>query len=146
MEGDLKMVKIRILWVIPLLLAFHSAKGQQTCHGPDVNSATFIKGLNAMMDTSQIAFRASLQMPLVTSSAIALVTDAAVCAQAGFAADSIFKVWAPSATLNPTTAPIYVIKIGTSYAVVDLNSADTSDGDWVFIFGPLWEYRGSIAL
>jgi hypothetical protein len=140
------MIKTRILWLTPFLLAFHSATGQQTCHGPDVNSASFIKGLNAMMDSSQSAFRASLQMPLVTSSAIALVTDAAVCAQAGFAADSIFKVWEPTATLGPSTDPIYVIKIGTSYAVVDLNSPDTSDGDWVFIFGPLWEYRGGIAM
>jgi hypothetical protein len=99
-----------------------------------------------MMDTSQSAFRAKLQMPLVSSSAITLVTDATVCAQAGLAADSIFKVWEPTATLGPTTDPIYVIKIGTSYAVADLNSPDTSDGDWVFIFGPLWEYRGSIGM
>jgi len=140
------MVKTGLLWLMPLLLASNSASSQQTCHGADVNSAAFIKGLNAMMDTSQSGFRASLQMPLVTASAITLVTDPAVCAQAGFAADSIFKVWAPSAILPATTAPIYVIKIGTSYAVVDLNSPDTSDGDWVFIFGPLWEYRGSISL
>ena len=79
----------------------------------------------------------------MSSSAITLVADPAVCARAGLAADSIFKVWEPTATLDPTTDPIYVIKIGTSYAVIDLNNTDDSDFDWVFIFGPLWEYRGS---
>ena len=140
------MAKSRILWLTPFLVAFSSAAGQQTCHRPDVSSAHFIQTLNATMDTSQSAFRARLQMPLVTSSAITLVTDPAVCAQAGFAADSMFKVWEPTQTLDPTTAPIYVIKIGTSYAVADLNNLDTSHFDWVFIFGPLWEYRGGIAM
>jgi hypothetical protein len=140
------MVKTRILWLTPLLLAFQSVTAQQTCHGPDVNSAHFIQALNAMMDTSQSAFRAKLQMPLVTSSAIALVTDAAVCARAGLAADSIFKVWEPTATLDPTTDPIYVIRIGTSYAVADLNNTGDSDFDFVFIFGPLWEYRGGLRM
>jgi hypothetical protein len=140
------MVKIRILWLTPFLLAFQSVTGQQTCHGPDVNSAHFIQTLNAMMDTSQSAFRAKLQMPLVSSSAITLVTDPALCAQAGFAADSVFKVWEPTVTLDPTTDPIYVIKIGTSYAVADLNNPDDSDFDFVFIFGPLWEYRGGMRM
>jgi hypothetical protein len=140
------MLKVRILLLTASLTAFHSAPGQQTCHGADVNSAHFIQTLSAMMDTSQAAFRAKLQMPLVSSSAIVLVTDAAVCARAGLAADSIFKVWEPTATLDPTTDPIYVIKIGTSYAVADLNSPDDNEFDWVFLFGPLWEYRGSITM
>jgi hypothetical protein len=140
------MSKFRMLWVAPFLLAFHTLTGQQTCHTADLNSAHFIATLNAMMDTSRSAFRAKLQMPLVSSSAITLVTDPAVCAQAGFAADSIFKVWEPTATLDPTTDPIYVIKIGTSYAVADLNNTDDSEFDWVFIFGPLWEYRGSMGM
>jgi hypothetical protein len=137
------MAKSRLLWVTPFVLAFHAAAGQQRCHATDLNSAHFIKTLIAAMDTSGSAFRAKLQLPLVSSSAITLVADPAVCARAGLAADSIFKVWEPTATLDPTTDPIYVIKIGTSYAVIDLNNTDDSDFDWVFIFGPLWEYRGS---
>lgn len=140
------MIKTRILWLTPFLLAFNSAVSQQTCHGPDVNSAHFIGGIKAMMDTSRSAIRARLQIPLVSPSAISLVTDPAVCAQAGFAADSIFKVWEPTQTLDPTTAPIYVIKIGTSFAVADLNNPDDSDFDFVFIFGPLWEYRGGLKM
>jgi hypothetical protein len=140
------MTRRLLLWAAPCLFAFHAVGGQQKCHAPDLNSAHFIATLNAMMDTSQTAFRAKLQMPLVTSSAISLVRDPAVCAKAGFAADSIFKVWQPAATLGPTTDRIYVIKVGTSYAVADLNSADESEFDWVFIFGPLWEYRGSVGM
>ena len=117
---------------------------QNTCHRADLNSAHFIQSLNAMMDSSQTAFRAKLKMPLVTSSAIVLVSDPTICARAGLAGDSIVKVWVPTAKFRPTTAPLYVIKIGTSFAMADLNSPTTNHFDWVFIFGPKWEYRGAI--
>jgi hypothetical protein len=95
------------------------------------------------MDTSQAAFRTRFLLPLVATSAITLVTDGPTCARAGLAVDSVFKVWQPSATLDPTTEPLYVIKIGTSFAVANLNYPSDSEFDWVFVFGPLWEYRGS---
>ena len=117
---------------------------QQTCHRADVNSAHFIQVMQIMMDSSQRAFRAKLKMPLVKSSAIVLVSDPRICARAGFAADSMFKIWEPTAKLGPTHDPLYVIKIGTSFAVADLNSPSDSDGDLIWIFGPLWEYRGII--
>jgi hypothetical protein len=138
------MLKLKGLLLASFVGAFPAATAQNTCHGTDVNSAHFIQGLNGMMDTSASAFRGTLQMPLVTSSEITLVTDATVCARAGLAADSVVKVWEPTVTFDPTTDPLYVINIGTSHAVVDLNSPPTGDHDWVFIFGPLWEYRGSI--
>jgi hypothetical protein len=140
------MVKASFLLLTASLIAFHSVTSQQTCHGTDVHSAQFIKTLSAMMDTSRSAMRARLQLPLVSPAQIMVVNDAAVCAQAGLAADSIFKVWEPTATLQPTTDPIYVIRVGTSYAVADLNSPNDSEFDWVFIFGPLWEYRGSLMM
>jgi len=132
--------------VIAVLLSPRPASAQNTCHGADLHSARFVQGLNRMMTPEQTAFRAKLQMPSVTSSDIVLVSDATTCAKAGVAADSIVKVYVPTATHPPTTAPLYVIRIGTSYAVVDLNSAPNSSYDWVFIFGPLWEYRGSIGM
>lgn len=140
------MARARILWLTPVLIAFHSAAGQQTCHAADVNSAHFIQTLKAVMDTSHSVLRAKLNLPLVSPSQITLVTDPAICARAGLAADSIFKVWEPTATLDPTTDPIYVITIGTSFAVADLNNPDDSSFDWVFVFGPLWEYRGGIGM
>jgi hypothetical protein len=99
-----------------------------------------------MMGSTERAFRAKLKMPLVASSAIVLVSDQTICARAGLAGDSMVKVWVPTAKFRPTPSPLYVIKIGTSFAVADLNSPPTSDFDWVFIFGPLWEYRGSIRM
>ena len=138
------MLKRRLLWLGPFLVAFHSVSAQNTCHTADLNSSHFIQSLNAMMDTSQSAFRASLQMPFVPSSQIVLVTDPTVCARAGLAADSIVKVWEPTVTFAPTTDPLYVIQIGTSYALADLNAPRSNHFDWVFIFGSLWEYRGSI--
>lgn len=83
-------------------------------------------------------------MPLVKPSAIVLVTDAKVCARAGFAADSMLKIWEPTAKLGTTHDPLYVIKIGSSFAVADMNSPSDSDGDLIWIFEPLWEYRGII--
>lgn len=140
------MKKSQILWLAPFLIAFTRLSAQQTCHRADVNSAHFIQVLLAMMDTAaaRTALRTSLQLPVVPASQITLVTDSTVCARAGQAADSVFKVWEPSSTLDPTTAPLYVIKVGTSYAVTDLNNVDDGESDFVFIFGPLWEYRGSV--
>jgi hypothetical protein len=138
------MINRGILGLTALLIAFRPAASQQTCHGADANSDLFIKSLIALMDSSHSATRAKLRLPTVNTSAIKLVTNGSVCARAGLAADSIFKVWEPTAVLGPTTDPIYVIRVGASYAVADLNSPDDSDGDWVFIFGPLWEYRGSV--
>ena len=123
-----------------------SANGQNSCHGADNNSAHFIYTLNKLTASNQSAFRAKLQLPLVTSSDIVLVSDSTTCARAGIALDSIVKVWVPTATHSPTTAPLYIIRIGTLYAVADLNSASTSDFDWVLIFGPLWEYPASMRM
>lgn len=142
-RGNL-VTKQSVFLLTAFLVAAHPIRGQQTCHAADINSAHFIKTLVAMMDTSRATLRTSLQLPLVSPSSITLVSNATVCSKAGLAADSIFKVWEPTATLPPTTDPIYVIQVGTSYAVADLNDPDDSDGDWVSIFGPLWEYRGSI--
>jgi hypothetical protein len=130
------------------LLCFLSdpLKAQNTCHGADVNSDHFIRVLNKMMAAEQSAFRAKLSMPLVTSTGISLASDPAICARAGAAVDSMVKVWLPNETVTPVTTPLYVIQVGTSYAVADLNSLPSGEYDSVMIFGPLWEYRGSIAM
>jgi hypothetical protein len=140
------MRKLTILFIGMLVVSSRSATAQSTCHVADRNSARFIQGLNAMMDSSQAAFRAKLQMPLVTSSQIVLVSDSATCARAGLAADSIVKVFVPGATPPPSTDPLYVIRVGTSFALADLNSPSLEHFQWVFIFGPLWEYRGTIGM
>ena len=140
------MRKLRILYIGIVILSARSAMAQSTCHVADRNSARFIQGLNAMMDSSQAAFRAKLQMPLVNSSQIVLVSDSATCARAGLATDSIVKVFVPGATPPPSTDPLYVIKVGTSFALADLNSPSVEHFQWVFFFGPLWEYRGIIGM
>ena len=142
------MTKPRILSLPLLLIAFNPLAAQQTCHKADVNSTHFIETLVAMMDTAaaRTALRTTLKLPVVAASLITLVTDSGVCARAGQAADSVAKVWEPSMTLDPTTDPLYVIKVGNSYAVADLNNVDDGDGDFLFIFGPLWEYRGLVLM
>jgi hypothetical protein len=99
-----------------------------------------------MMASEQAAFRAALSIPLVTSTEISLVSDSATCARAGAAVDSLVKVWLPNETVSVVSTPLYVITIGTSYAIADLNSPSTSEFDHLLIFGPVWEYRGIIAM
>jgi hypothetical protein len=136
-----------LLMSVVLSLSSSLARAQNTCHAGDMNSARFNQSLGSMMASDASAFRAKLQMPLVPSSQIFLVSNPTTCARAGLAADSIVKVWVPNATHPPTIAPLYVIQIGDSFAVADLNSPQ-SGGEYgmLFIFGPLWEYRGSIGM
>jgi hypothetical protein len=122
------------------------AHAQNTCHAADQYSARFIQGIKAMMDSSNSVLRARLQMPLVASSAIVLISDSAVCARAGVASDSIVKVIVPTASQAPTTAPLYVIGVGSSFVVADLNASSESRLEVLFLFGPLWEYRGAFSM
>jgi hypothetical protein len=129
-----------------LLFCAPPAHAQNTCHAADQYSARFIQGINAMMDSSSSVLRTNLQMPLVASSAIVLISDSTVCARAGFASDSIVRVIVPGASHPPTTASLYVIGVGSSFAVADLNSPADHHPDIVFFFGPLWEYRGAFSM
>lgn len=122
------------------------AYAQNTCHAADQYSARFIQGINAMMDSSNSVLRARLQMPLVASSAIVLISDSAVCARAGVASDSIVRVIVPTASQPPTTAPLYVIAVGSSFVVADRNSLSGDHLEILFFFGPLWEYRGAFSM
>jgi hypothetical protein len=148
--GDfLKMRTFGRLLSVSVVLSLSSfpVRAQNTCHAADMNSARFIQSLNSMMAPDASAFRAKLQMSLVSPSQIVLVSDSTTCARAGLAQDSIVKIWVPTARHPPTTAPLYVIQIGTSFAVADLNSPRSgSEYGMVLIFGPLWEYRGSIGM
>jgi len=121
---------------------------QNTCAPADDNSAHIIGVFKRMMQSDQADVRDSVGLPLVDPTQITLVSDALICAQAGAAGDSIVKVWVPGATHAPTTAPLYVIRIGTFYAVADLSSPpDPQDEfDSILIFGPAWDYRSIVAM
>lgn len=123
---------------------------QNTCHIADSHSEFFIKQLQSMMGAGPGAMqlRTRFNLPLVPVSEIVLVSDSTICARAGAAADSMMTIWDPTDSAVTTTASIYVVQIGTSYAMADLNAPPEYQEDLVslWIFGPLWEYRGMLAV
>ena len=139
-------VRIGVLLALPIcgLIA------QNTCHASDRNSDLFVKQFQALMgaDSDAVQLRARFNLPLVSISQIVLVSDSTICARMGAAADSMMTVWDSTDPAVPSTTPLYVVQIGTSYAMADLNAPPEyqEERTSIWIFGPLWEYRGMLSL
>lgn len=127
-----------------MLLGFSPTLGaQNTCRAADSHSQHFIRVMQAMMAPEHGPIRTSFALPLVSPSQIVLETDPVVCARAGEALDSLGRTWDPNApVLPPDTIALYVIRVGTSYAVIDLESQNDNDADFIFYFGPTWNHTG----
>jgi hypothetical protein len=130
--------------ILCVLLASSKVLGaQHTCHAASGDSNHFLRVINAMMTADQQPLRTTFGLPLVTSSQITLVTDPTVCGRAGQALDSLARAWVPTSPgLPPSTTPLYVFQIGTSYGLVDLESANENDADFIYFFGSLWNHTG----
>lgn len=124
-----------------------AGQAQNPCHSPHRQSAVLLADFRAMMSPAGAGVRAKLSLPVVPASEIVLVADSATCARAIQAADSMMTVWNPADPPGPTTYPIYVLRIGTSYAVVDLSdNSSSSEYASVFFFGPGWVFRRMLAM
>ena len=135
----MRMLGIVIFGLIGVPLS--GSAGQNTCHQADQYSAHFISAFNGMMGADDSAVRARFKLPLVDSAHITLVSDPVVCARAGRALDSIAQVLAPGGPPPaPNRMPLYVIQIGNSYAVADLNHPNKNHYSMVFVFGSLWQF------
>lgn len=115
------------------------ALSQATCHAADEHSAAVIHQVNGMMDSAQAQARLDFGVPLVSPSEIALVADPAICARAGQAVDSLLHVWNPTATIPAWQTPLYVFKIGTSYAALDRGTPN-QPAYWVIFFTAAWAF------
>ncbi|HEV7388799.1 MAG TPA: hypothetical protein VGN73_09315 [Gemmatimonadaceae bacterium] len=113
--------------------------GQAICHAADDNSAAVIYQISLMMDSTHAQARSEFGVPLVQPSEIALVSDPATCARAGQAVDSLVHVWNPSATTPPWSTPLYVFRIGTSYAAMDRSTLN-QPAYWVLFFTSAWAF------
>lgn len=133
--------------VLCVLLASSKVVGaQHTCHAASRDSDHFIRVINAMMAPDQQPVRTRFGLSLVTSSQITLASDPTVCTRAGQALDSLARAWVPTSPgLPPSTTPLYVFQIGTSYGVVDLDSVNENDADFIYFFGTLWNHTGTAA-
>ncbi len=135
--------KSRLMRILTICLsAFFLVRpvfGQATCHAADDNSAAVIYQISLMMDSSHAQARSEFGVPLVQPSDIALVSDSATCARAGQAVDSLLHAWNPTATIPPWSTPLYVFKIGTSYAAMDRSTPNQS-AYWVLFFTSTWAF------
>ncbi len=135
---------IGIASLCALLLAWSAPLGaQNTCHPADSQSQHFIRVIKAMMTPEHAPLRTHFRLPLVPPERITIETDPAVCARAGQAIDSLGRSWVPNAPVLPrSTIPLYVVRVGTSYVVIDLISQNDNDGEFFFYFGPSWNHTG----
>jgi hypothetical protein len=128
-----------------ILLAFSSpALGQSraTCHSADDFSGDLIAMVQSLMAPKANSVRVKLGVPLVSTSQVTLASDLAICLRAGQALDSIGRVMAPGQPDPPPSSnPLYVIQIGSSFAVLDRNIPIPEHYYYVFYFGPLWDFR-----
>lgn len=123
------------------------AFSQNTCHAANDTSARIITLINNLMDPSLSAGRASLGIPTVAPANVVLVTDTAACARAGQAVDSVLHVWNPTTQIPTPPNPLYVIQVGTAYAVADYDSPNpTNLSRWLLVFGSAWQYLAAFRL
>jgi hypothetical protein len=111
----------------------------QSCQPADSLSSDMIDELNSLMAPTDTVVRGSLQLPSVATSQIALVTDQTVCMRAWQAVDSTVRATNPSAPANSAPRPLYVVTVGTYWAVVDPRA---HVGEWfpMYFFDPAWKY------
>jgi hypothetical protein len=128
-----------------LFVAVHGVQvGAQskTCHAADDESANVIRAVNALMKPESEPLRTRFGVPFVSPSQIALVTDSTICARAGQALDSLAGSWAPNQPQPPANSnPLYVVQVGSYFAVVDENGPPPDQSQFIFYFSPLWEFR-----
>ena len=137
-------MRVRNVVIIGVLAALPHVGSAQTatCRTADVTSGRLVGMVKGMMEPKDSALRRILGVPLVATSQVTLTTDAAVCARAGQALDSLGHALAPNEPpIPPFDDPLYVVKIGSSFAVVDTNALPHGHRYLVFYFGPLWEFK-----
>jgi hypothetical protein len=132
--------------LMSILVLTRPALAQATCHAADEHSADVINQITSLMGSDVDAqTRSEFGVTLVSPSEITLVTDSATCARAGQVVDSLLHVWHPTATIPPWQTPLYVFKIGTSYATMDRGDPNQT-GYGVMFFTPLWEYKTEMTM
>ncbi len=113
-----------------------------SCHPADDEGAHYLRVIRQTV--AHEGLRATFHLPHVDPAEVRLISDTAICEQAGRAFDSLARTWVPKKPSPGWSSygPLYVFQIGNSYGVVDLNSPNDSDCDFIWYFGPGWKYSG----
>jgi len=110
--------------LIALLFAVSSKAASQTplCKVSDSTNAVVVSGIRSMM-TSSDPVRIKLTLPLVSTSAVNLVTgNDSLCNSVRMAMDSVILGSNPNA-FNLGQRPIHVVQIGTYFAALNPGSS-----------------------
>jgi hypothetical protein len=92
---------------------------------------------------SNDTIRTTLGIPLASSSQINLVADENLCTISLRAVDSTVHATNPIAPTTIPTRPLYVVTVGSYYAVVDPTAMT---GEWLpmYFFDAAWHYVNSL--
>lgn len=140
----MRIIRKSLLVGCAFVLMSGRAMGQTTCHTNDAHADHFKGILQQMMTPASARLRTAVGVAQVDSTQISLVSDPVLCARAGQALDSLATVWAPTSHgPHPSTASLYVFRVGTSYGVIYLHPSNTGDRDPIMFFDTSWAYTGS---
>lgn len=128
---------MRMLLLLAIITATNAADvatldAQTQCRAADEETQGRISSLTEMMtstDSRWINTREAYQLPVVADTAIQVVTDSAVCAQAATAYNAALP---EAARINGRS--VYVVRVGTTrYVVWDVASADDLEDEFEIV-------------
>jgi hypothetical protein len=134
-------VEVLVATLFVAASAVKATAQSNTCHAADGGSANVIRAVNALMKPELESLRTRFGVPFASASQIALITDPRICARAGQALDSLASAWAPSQPQPPENSnPLYVVQLGSYFAVVDHSGPSLEHYHLIFYFSPLWKF------
>lgn len=144
----LTMVNTLTLVLTCAMVSFipQALRAQSQCRAADSTSLGRIVALTKMMTSSDsrwVATRNAYALPVVPDTAIAVLTDSAVCARAAAAYNGALPTGAQISGRN-----VYVVRVGaTRYVVWDRASVDGLDDEYtaVIVFDASFVVLGSFA-
>ncbi len=137
----MKNTKVTILALL-VISSFAQVAAGQACHAADSVSTDILAELNGLM-TADDTVRTSLQLPLATSSQIALITNETTCDRARQAVDSAVHATNPIAPATLPARPLYLASVGAYFAIVD-PMAHTGEWHPMYFFDGNWNYVNSL--
>lgn len=132
---------IRLRYFLYLVAAAPVAASAQTaCRNSDQTSANLIQQISSML-TADDSVRIALNVPVVPTSQVALVTDEGTCTRVLQVQDSVIAESNPSYLPPYPLRALYVVQIGTYYASLDTN-ANTAEWKSLYFWDDHWRFLG----
>lgn len=129
----IRAVTTSIVLVCAILLIPERAWAQTYCRGSDTLATRFrdhIARYSVGSRPDEVAVRDSLRLGAASQSAVTLVSDEAVCRKA----NTGYQNSLTGRGTTPFSGKVYVVKSGTTYAVLDPDvHVDGSTDNWIIV-------------